>query len=443
MPYFRVNNLKISDEELISRMMEVIPEDNTIVSERIGGKNIYKTNFLLGKYLEHTLGYIYIQSKSSMLSALALKPNENDYVLDLCSAPGSKTTLLAEMMNNRGIIIANEISLDRIKVLASNIDRLGITNTIISNYDGSYLSNFFYEYFDKILLDPPCTALGESRKTNPAIIQRNIKRLEDLTQIQFRLLVAAAKMLKVGGELVYSTCTTTFEENEYLIEKFLSRYPLEIVPHDLEGYEGNFRGKEVLPDLFNSIRIDETEDDEGFFIVKMKKIKSIPHNQEFVELEVQNRILDHDSKEIKPILSELSSNYGINKNFWENFLFLLRSNDLYFISKTNFDFHRLNFVRFGMKLASHDKKIGWRLSSSAVQIIKNAITQNILNLERKDQFVSYFFGHKTQVNFPDSNFVVVKYKNDFLGSGKVRDSILHSYFPKSRRTNEIDFSLIK
>ncbi len=451
MPYFRINNLKLkafnlTEKNFIERLRKIIPDKFELQIESIGGKHILKTDFQIGKLFEHTLGLLYVQSKSSMLSALALSPNENEKVLDLCSAPGSKTTLLSELMNNKGFILANEISLDRSKALMFNIDRIGNLNITISNYDGVRLASNFINYFDKILVDPPCTALGDIKFTPQKQIDRNLSRLENLTQIQFQLLIAAAKMVKVGGEIVYSTCTTTLEENEFLIDRFLSKYPFEIVDHNLKEFSsGNLTGKNIRDDLFNSIRIDPTEDEEGFFIIKLKKKNDFIDNEKSLKenIKFEEKIFYSDSKVVKEILQQLSLNYGIDESYWNNFLFVLRSGDIYFTSISDFDYNSIKFLRFGIKLASLDKKTGWRLTSNAVQILGNKIKKNILILENKDQLKTYFMGQKTKVDFQDSNLVVVKYGDYFIGSGKVKDSILLSYFPRSRRTIEIDFSLIQ
>ncbi|MCX8056550.1 MAG: hypothetical protein N3F03_02935 [Ignavibacteria bacterium] len=442
-----MNSNIISEEAFYRRIREIIPSEFSISHEEIGGVKIFKTDFQVGKLLEHTLGFIYIQSKSSMLSAIALQPERNDKILDLCSAPGSKTTLIAELINNKSFILANEISLDRVKALMFNIDRLGILNTTISNNDGIRISNSFKNYFDKILVDPPCTALGDTRFTPQKQIERNISRLENLTQIQYQLLVSAAKMVKVGGEIVYSTCTTTLEENEYLIEKFLSKYPFEIVEPEIPGLKfENLTGKNIREDLFHSVRINPTEDDEGFFIIKLKKKddfdeekKSNLHSNDFRADEIHSS----NSHKVVDILNQISNNYGIEFDFWKDHLFLLRSGDIYFSSINEFDYSRIKFIRFGIKLATLDKKSGWRLTSNAVQILGRNIQKNILQLENKEQLKTYFLGQKTKINFPDCDFVTVKFGDYFLGSGKVRDNILLSYFPRSRRTIEIDFEFVK
>ncbi|MCU0364422.1 MAG: hypothetical protein MUE93_01955 [Ignavibacteriaceae bacterium] len=136
-----------------------------------------------------------------------LSPTSTDLVLDLCSAPGSKTTQLAEMMDNKGILIVNELEIDRIKALVFNLDKMNFLNYGVLNSRGEILSKYYNSYFDKILVDAPCSGLGIIQKKNEVGKWWSIERVNNLVEIQNKLLVSAIKMLKVGGELVYSTCS--------------------------------------------------------------------------------------------------------------------------------------------------------------------------------------------------------------------------------------------
>ena len=150
----------------------------------------------------------------------------NDTVLDLCSAPGSKTTQLGEMMRNNGTLISNEIALDRVKMLVFNIDRMNLINAGIIHSKGELLSKIYPDYFDKILVDAPCSGLGIIQKKNEISNWWSLKRASILGDLQLRLLIAAIKMVKEEGEIVYSTCTLTIEENELIINKVLKKYPV-------------------------------------------------------------------------------------------------------------------------------------------------------------------------------------------------------------------------
>ena len=181
----------------------------------------------LGRAIEHILGYYYIQELASMLPIIALAPKEGETILDLCSAPGSKTTQMASEMNNTGTIIANELSLGRIKILASNLERCGVTNTIITKKEGSALckrlkkGNF---QFNKILIDAPCSGEGTLRSTPKTYIMWNIKTIKYLPRIQEQLIESALEILKPKGEIIYSTCTHAPEENEGVINQILQKH---------------------------------------------------------------------------------------------------------------------------------------------------------------------------------------------------------------------------
>ncbi|MDP3442740.1 MAG: RsmB/NOP family class I SAM-dependent RNA methyltransferase, partial [Ignavibacteria bacterium] len=155
---------------------------------------------LVGKTLEFVLGQYYIQSLSSMIPALVLNPSESDVTLDLCAAPGSKTTQLSELMNNKGTLVANEISLERMKSLIFNLDKINAMNTGVLKGKGELLSKVYDNYFDKILVDAPCSALGIVQKKGEVSNWWDVKKAEALSEQQIRLLVAAIKMAKVGAE---------------------------------------------------------------------------------------------------------------------------------------------------------------------------------------------------------------------------------------------------
>jgi len=178
----------------------------------------------LGRALEHLLGYYYVQEIASMLPVIALKPKKNETILDLCAAPGSKTSQLAAKMENTGTIIANDLKLGRMKILASNLERCGVSNTIITKQDGLELcrrlkrENF---EFDKILIDAPCSGEGTIRSTPKTLLMWNIKKIKSLSRLQKGLLSYAIEILRPGGEIIYSTCTHAPEENEGVIDSFI------------------------------------------------------------------------------------------------------------------------------------------------------------------------------------------------------------------------------
>jgi NOL1/NOP2/sun family putative RNA methylase len=202
-----------------------------------------------------------------MIPPLVLNPNSNDTVLDCCASPGSKTTQLSEMMQNKGIIVANDMGLGRISILSSNLERMGSENVIVTNGDGNRF-RFFPQIFDKILLDAPCTGYGAIRKDWSIAKMFNPKAYKFLANIQRNLLKNCWAALKPKGEMVYSTCTLTKEENEDNIIEFLEKNPdAKIENIKLKGLK-NCEGI----GLKEAIRIwPHRIDMEGFFIAKLVK----------------------------------------------------------------------------------------------------------------------------------------------------------------------------
>lgn len=279
----RCNTLKISPEELKKRLEEKgwkikipftgYPEIMIVENELAPGE--------LGRALEHLLGYYYIQELASMLPVLVLNPKEGERVLDLCASPGSKTTQIAARMKNSGLLIANEVKFGRMKILAANTERCGVMNMIMTRRDGIALCKRFKQenfFFDKILLDAPCSGEGTIRSTPATFEMWNIQTIENLSRLQKSLIASAIEILKPNGELVYSTCTHAPEEDEEVLDFALKNFkvkvekielPLKTRPGITKWYE-----KEYLEDVKYSCRVyPQDEDTEGFFITKIRKLK--------------------------------------------------------------------------------------------------------------------------------------------------------------------------
>jgi tRNA (cytosine49-C5)-methyltransferase len=238
----------------------------------------------LGRSLEHQLGYYYIQEISSMLPIIALNLKEKETFLDLCSSPGSKTTQASAKMNNTGTIIANEVSFPRIKILASNMQRCGVSNAIITKKDGILLCNKLKQeniLLDKILVDAPCSGEGTIRSSPKTLKMWNFKMIKSLSKLQKNLLSSAIEILKPNGEIIYSTCTHAPEENEevvdFILNKFNGKIKLEniFLPKELKTRQGitKWNQNNLNPEIKKCIRIyPQDNNTEGFFIAKFKKI---------------------------------------------------------------------------------------------------------------------------------------------------------------------------
>ena len=219
--------------------------------------------------VEHQLGYYYIQNSSSMIPTLALDPCPGDYVLDMCAAPGSKTTHIAQLMENIGVLVANEASFVRVRALVINIQKAGASNVTVTRRDGVGFERY-NQRFDKVLLDAPCSDIGTAKK-NPQVIARwSIDRIRKLSNLQKKLITSAYNSLNEEGTLIYSTCTTSKEENEDVIE-YLLKEKQEAV---LEKFE--LPGLKIREGLSNKTRkavriMPQDNDTESYFIARIRK----------------------------------------------------------------------------------------------------------------------------------------------------------------------------
>lgn len=258
-------------------------KDNNANDKKRGDNNLIDLSpGELGNSIEHLLGYYYVQELASMLPVIALIPEKNEKILDLCASPGSKTTQLASALENNGTIIANEISLGRIKILANNLERCGVSNVIITKKEGSALCRRLQRLnfeFDKILVDAPCSGEGTLRSSPRTYIMWNINSVKQLSGIQKNLVSSAIPLLKVGGELIYSTCTHSPEENEEIADFILKNFPemkIEKISLPVKTREGitSWEDKEYSKQVKLAQRVyPQDNNTEGFFVAKFKKTK--------------------------------------------------------------------------------------------------------------------------------------------------------------------------
>lgn len=440
-PFLRISNLNFDSSStlcnIINYKIELVP-----VKEIARAYKIKSGKEIVGKTLDFILGSYYIQSLSSMIPAIVLNPSENDKVLDMCAAPGSKTTQLAELMNNKGTLIANEISMERLKSLVFNIDKMNLVNTAVLHSKGELISKYFENYFDKILVDAPCSALGITQKKGEVSNWWNVNKAEGLAEIQYKLLVSAIKACKVGGEIVYSTCTISLEENELVIDKILSSYPVDIVETQLP-IKSNSAFTEVNDRKLNAAiskarRILPWEiESEGFFIVKLKKIgESEPAKKNFVEKQ-KLRLVNSSHNLIRKNIMSLCDYYGIDEAIINSYKFITKGKDIYFVNDdwecSNLDL----FIRVGSKFGSIDKHQTIQLHTLAAQTLDSAISKNIVVLENVNELGIYLKGGTIKKDLKEFGQKAIKYKNKIIGTASLSKDGLKSQFPRAFRTQEI------
>jgi NOL1/NOP2/sun family putative RNA methylase len=231
----------------------------------------------IGNTKEHALGFYYVQEAASMVPPLALEPKPHELVLDMCASPGSKTTQMAQYMENKGLLIANDFTTHRMKPLGLNIQRMGITNTILTKMYGQWFAKKNMQ-FDKILVDAPCSGTGTIRKSLKTITIWNPTMIERLAVTQKSLVEIAFSALKQGGTMVYSTCSTEPLENEGVVSHLLENHKdakLEDIHLKIKRSEPflEFEGVNFNPEVRKCLRLwPQDNDTEGFFVTKIRKM---------------------------------------------------------------------------------------------------------------------------------------------------------------------------
>jgi len=270
----RVNTLKIPSDNLIQRL-----NSRGISLERIfwipNAFKIIKTSFSISSTPEHLLGYFFIQRVASMIPPIELAPTTTDLILDMCAAPGAKTTHLCQLMKDMGVIIAVDKSYQRAKILIENLSRMGCLNTAVLNMDARKIGKLKIK-FSKILLDAPCTGEGLVVIDKKRKKSRSMEDILKMQRIQKQLLEAAINVLDEGGLIVYSTCSIAPEENEFVINDILEKYP-SVKVKGLSINSGSpgltyYNGVNLNSDLKKARRFyPHTTSTIGFFVVKLVK----------------------------------------------------------------------------------------------------------------------------------------------------------------------------
>lgn len=306
----RTNNLKTRRRDLATKLI-----DRGVNLDPIGpwskvGLVIYSAQVPLGATPEYLAGHYTIQGASSMLPVMALAPQENERILDMCAAPGGKSSHIASLMKNTGVLVSNDANSERIKAVIGNFHRLGVVNAIVSCEDGVKFSKIMAG-FDRVLLDAPCTGTGVIAKDASVKASKSQVDVQRCYNLQRKLILSAIDCLSAkspsGGYLVYSTCSILPEENEWVIDYALKKRNVKLVPTGLDfGVEGfvNYRQHRFHPSLNLTRRYyPHTHNMDGFFVAKLKKFSdtlppgSEPNDDD--EEPFENTLSKEDKKELE------------------------------------------------------------------------------------------------------------------------------------------------
>lgn len=368
-----------------------------------------------GKHPYHVGGLIYFQEPSAMSVVEALNISEGDYVLDLCSAPGGKATQSAERLGGTGFLMANEIIPKRAAILAENISRMGIKNAIVTNESPEKLEEKYEAFFDKIIVDAPCSGEGMFKKEPQAITEWSIEHTLSCAQRQKHILKSAFKMLKGGGYLVYSTCTFAPCENEGVADWVLKNYPdVELVPiacKTMTDACGDWVNSEF--DLSGAKRIfPHKNKGEGHFIVLFHK-KDGEENHCFKKYECKDERLFRDFEK-ENLNTKLDGQ-------------IIAFGDRLFLLPCSVDIDKVKTIQPGLFLGVC-KKGRFEPSHSLCLALCNEDFKNTVETE---DFEKFFRGETIVCD--KKGWTAVLYNGFPIGWGKASDGVLKNHFPKYLR----------
>lgn len=417
------NSAPFSSIKINTSKCDVLPQPLKNISlsplKHVNNAYYYNKNVdELGKNLLFYAGLYYIQEPSAMLVESLLNIQENEKVLDMCAAPGGKSFNALLSLNNTGLLVCNDIHNIRSRVLSSNIEKYGFKNAIVLNDDSSNYKNKFSNYFDKIILDAPCSGSGMFRKDDYAIKDWSIEKVYKCKEIQLQLIEDAYEMLKGQGTMIYSTCSYSIQENEEVIIEFLNKHPdMELINIELNSLYNDSIG------IHGGLRLYPSKyDGEGQVMFLLKK----NNNDQFIPKKRKNKNNKLD-REVMKFLDSINYDY-------KNFNVTILHNQFYINNFDEIDLNGVNVLRQGLHLGYMEN--GRFIPSHSLAMV-NDINKKLYIELSKEQAIDYMQG--LTVNVESNNhkgYAIASYQGLALGFVKQVNFTLKNHLPKGLRISK-------
>ena len=387
-----------------------------------------------GKNPYHEAGVYYIQEPSAMAPVTNLMAEEGDKILDLCAAPGGKTSQIASAMKGKGLLVANEINPSRAKILSENIERMGVRNCLVTSESPQRLADIFPGFFDKILVDAPCSGEGMFRKNPLSVEEWSEENVKMCAERQDEVIDFASEMLAPGGRMVYSTCTFAPEEDEGTISRFLERHDDFHLcePVDCEGFD---RGKReyyegAAEDIGKTVRLwPHHIEGEGHFFAVLEREGKL--DRSLMRISRNGLAIPADKKDIKFYREFEKENLKINLPSERIFKF---GEQLCYIPEEMCGIDKLKVLRVGLHLGKLKKK---RFEPSHALALSIGTEDVILfeNLEGDSTEVRAFLNGQTINRVSGKGWTLICVDGCSLGWGKSDGKMIKNHYPKGLRIN--------
>jgi len=402
-----------------------------------------------GHSISHVTGVVYSQEPSAQFVGETVRPEPGERILDLAAAPGGKTTHLAAFMQQKGLLWSNEIFLNRAKILSENVERMGLQNSVVSSHTPAELSAKLPQYFDKILLDAPCSGEGMFRKNITAIKQWHKDFPQELAELQREILHEAVKMLRPGGQIIYSTCTFSPEEDEQMIAWLMSEYPeftLKAINKPQDTYISD--GQPAWADKqFTDGQVDQSKtidqevlkktarlwpqrlNGEGHFVAKLEKSPNVPLSDHIVKPLKPIELNPEQQKLMTSFVSESFVSFQLDKR-----QFTLFGDRLYLAPVGTPDISGMKILRLGIEMGTFKKNRFEPAHALALAMHPDEFVQKY-NMTT-DDWAKFVHG---DVIRPDSGaslkkgWVLMVANGNGAGWGRYVDGQIKNFFPKGLR----------